>query len=553
MNYEKKFSIGLSVLDDLETYNIFLDHYAPFIKKVYFSAPLGKKFHSRIITQRVLSSPDNVSQYLQLIKSITAHGIQLELLFNTRGLCEKDIAECRDYLDANNIHPDEVGLIDIYYDWVRYYFPDAKLVYSFNNFPQTIEDYFRSNHHYDQYVTGRLFIRDTRLFEEVHKRGSEVVLLINNGCSFTCGGCGGNSHCHESYYKECFNYTHEYMYARQSIMPFEINDGYLDVTNVDTFKISTRNDNVRYIANCIESYVNNKNSIEHLEDYFLWARLSWHRNYYEDFNVQRVISIKKNFYNNNSDNKIYCEGSPKLPIGLDYTSIPDNINATINSEQLDEILARLQLSSFYRNPELRFYIDRIYIGLNDIVIPNNKSINQVFSQIRNIQQLGIKAVFVFPVFGIKGQSFAENIIDQFGQNNIHPDEYVVGDKQSYEFLCNRVSVPIALGRTVNIIREINLNEHSSNNERNSIISKDNREWISNKQIAYIMCEMPHNGLWVASSETAEIKIVLPEKTILEMSCSHSLVIEKKGRERIESYRKIINSILENRAEIVISL
>lgn len=120
-------------------------------------------------------------------------------------------------------------------------------------------------------------------------------------------------------------------------------------------------------------------------------------------------------------------------------------------------------------------------------------------------------------------------------------------------MCNRVSVPIALGRNVNIICGINLNEHSSNNERNSIISKDNREWISNKEIAYIMCEMPHNGLWIASSETAELKIVLPEKTILEMSCSNSLVIKKKRFEQIESYRKIINSLLENRAEIVISL
>lgn len=31
MNYKKKFSIGLSVLDNLETYSLFLDHYAPFV------------------------------------------------------------------------------------------------------------------------------------------------------------------------------------------------------------------------------------------------------------------------------------------------------------------------------------------------------------------------------------------------------------------------------------------------------------------------------------------------------------------------------------------
>lgn len=222
---------------------------------------------------------------------------------------------------------------------------------------------------------------------------------------------------------------------------------------------------------------------------------------------------------------------------------------------------RLQLDSLYHNSGIRFYIDRIYIGLDESLVQNDKAMNQLFSQIRNIQQLGIKAVFVFPVMDIKHQSFVERLINQFGRNNICPDEYVVNDKPSYEFLCNRVSVPIALGRNINIISGLNLNEHSSNNERNSIISRDNRAWITNRAIAYIMCDMPYNGLWIASQESSEIKIVLPEKMILEMGCNQSWEDDisfrnnKKGKctGSRENYKKIVNSIIENRAEIIISL
>ena len=199
MNLRKRFSVGLPVLNPPEELDRFLDEYAGFIENVYFSLPLGDRFHSRVVTQQVLRREDKLSFFLELLHCVKSHGIHLELLFNTAGLSEEDILLAGDFVARQGINPDEIGIRKEYYALVHQLFPGKELVYSFNNFPSSRSAYFSHGLPFDQYVVGRQFIRDRELLRQIRERGAKSVLLLNNGCSFTCGGCGSGNHCHDAY------------------------------------------------------------------------------------------------------------------------------------------------------------------------------------------------------------------------------------------------------------------------------------------------------------------------------------------------------------------
>ena len=104
------------------------------------------------------------------------------------------------------------------------------------------------------------------------------------------------SHCRKTYERDRKKWTPEYLYALQSILPYELHEGYFDSSDIGLFKLSTRNADIEFTARCIDSYIRN-NAEELIEqkkfNYLLWARLGWHIDYFNEFNYFNIKEIKK--------------------------------------------------------------------------------------------------------------------------------------------------------------------------------------------------------------------------------------------------------------------
>ena len=309
IDFEKKISIGYCTDESYDSYINFFDQYSKYIGNLYFSMPLGDRFHARSKICRGLRKKEDIELFWNIIKiAKDKYNIKLEVVFNTPQLLESDFFLAARELKNRNIRVDLIGIVDMYYSFAEKYFPNVKFVHSFNNFYNNLEDYKNNNLKYHQYVIGRQNIRNIELFKYLSKeKKSEVVLLLNNGCSHICGGCKSDpTNCHNSYFSLLRKYTPEKLYSLYSIMPFEIHDKLLDVSNVSMFKISTRNADLEYASKCIDSYVFAKEESyikDDLYNFELWGRQTWHQEYYSSFKLNNIIEIKRTIYDNKKISK----------------------------------------------------------------------------------------------------------------------------------------------------------------------------------------------------------------------------------------------------------
>lgn len=300
--FYKKFSLGLFLDTSIRGFTQLLDDFQDFIANIYFSLPMGDKFHSRRKVVDQFHDPREVDKFWQLLHIIQERNIPLELLFNTRNITAEEIRSARLLLEQHGIRPQLVGLQDQYYDLVRQEFPSCQLVYSFNNAPHSHADFAAGGHHYDEYVIGRNFIRDTVLYDYIHDvLGGQTVLLVNNGCSFLCGGCQDTQHCRNMYLKGRKTKSPAELYALQSILPFELQEGWLDLAQIDLIKINSRNSDLNYARKCLTSYIFGHEE-EWLslnpQNYSLWAHLTWHFPYFSSFSYAEIRRLKLQLYNN---------------------------------------------------------------------------------------------------------------------------------------------------------------------------------------------------------------------------------------------------------------
>ena len=231
---------------------------------------------------------------------IALHGIKLEVLFNTHELVEEDIERGYDLLLQKNIQVDKVGLVDEHYNTIKWLFPEKTYVYSFNNFPDTPDDYFKPAHHYDEYVIGRKFLRNKALIDRIHEQPSaKTILLVNNGCSHFCKGCSVQGYCCSVHQKAREKYSQDELYAIQSFMPFELGEGKTDPRDVDFMKINSRNASIAYLRKCIHSYIfgNERKLVEDDPRSFgLWAHLTWFVKDYSALDFDRIVQYKQKIY-----------------------------------------------------------------------------------------------------------------------------------------------------------------------------------------------------------------------------------------------------------------
>lgn len=283
IDFTKKFNVGLTLMTSLRAADKFFKEYSPYINEVYFSAPLGQRFHTRKSMQKQLSKKRSVEKFWKMLAMIKGYGIRLEMVLNTSMLTERDIEQTRELLDEHNVDIDTVCCMDEYYDAVKRVFPDKACFCSFNNPTRSIAELEKVTNEYDTYVLGGALIRDGEAFRYVHEqKHAKVVLLLNNGCSFNCRYCKSPEHCKRLFKANLKKHSVNYLYALQSVLPPELYDGSIDVSNVDYFKISNRSSKLSYLKKCLDSYMNNS-TVKYMRrgfmNYSLWSRMGsfWSR------------------------------------------------------------------------------------------------------------------------------------------------------------------------------------------------------------------------------------------------------------------------------------
>lgn len=298
--FEKKFSVGLAMNTTLEEFEIFLNKYSFFIDNIYVSPPLGNQFHGREYIRKQFQDLEKTFLFWKLTEMIQRYQVSLEVVFNTEILQIEDFQKTKEVFFQKGIEIKKIAVFDKYLESVKDLFPNAKMVKTVNEMPDLIQEFENLSHIYDEIVIGRQFIRDKEILNIVKNRLQAIpVLLLNNGCSFHCGGCKEINHCENVYEHERRVVGAEYLYARQSILPYEIHEGYLNLSNVGLFKLSTRNADTDFTSRCLESYI--KNNAEELIkerkfNYLLWSRLKWHIKHFDEFDYNRIRTIKEKLY-----------------------------------------------------------------------------------------------------------------------------------------------------------------------------------------------------------------------------------------------------------------
>lgn len=507
--FSKRFSVGLALDTTLAEFDAMLYEYSWAIENIYFSLPMGDKFHARTRVVSQMRQPETVALFWELLKCIKAHEIKLELVLNNGLVCTNDIQEAARMLAEHNISIDLVGITDDIYDDVKRYFPTQKIVYSFKNRTHTKTAFASLNHIYDEIVLGRQNIRNVELFRYIHDElKTKVVLLINNGCSHVCGGCTTLNNCHRSYYQEKFSKSSDYLYALQSIMPFELHSELLDVSHVDLFKISSRNASVNYIRKCLDSYINcveDPYIQQSKENYTLWSRLAWHGEYHADFSLDGIRKIKRQIYQGISaeaiDSKINIVfdmrnqfvfpgcATPNLNcaeqnIGKVFSKIPWKVSGyLIGVSNCSNLLEHISLVQLEQLLSLLASTGRdIYFSLPPQVDTPCQRLEPLWKVLCKWACLGnLKCI-------------------------------VVNDYTTKHFVKKGLGIPVAVGeRIANPTISTEENDYLNGNETgfgNNIVTSDMRERYLQDDFQFLLCTMPQNGLCISAHESMSIQTVI---------------------------------------------
>lgn len=574
----KKFSVGLTLDASVSNFEDFLSKYSKYISNFYFSLPLGDKFHARENVVKQMHDPYKVELFWKMLKMIKSYGIKLELVLNNGNVTESDIIRSKQLLDENGITIDLLGITDDIYADVKKYFPNQELVYSFKNRSHTKEDFKNASGHYDEIVLGRQNIRNYDLFDYIKNQlNAKVVLLINNGCSHICGGCTTLENCHSSYYRAKLNYSSEVLYALQSIMPYEIHENLLDLTNVDLLKISSRNASLQYLYDCINSYINciEDTYIEQSNDnYLLWGRLAWHAEYYDDFSLQRIRDYKGVIYSKGNFSVL----NNKIKLCLDYRDkyLFDDTGFVYDEERINYAITK----------ELRglpYSIDECIIGVSNCRnLFTRVSLEKLQLLIQKLELVFDRICFEIPPLLPEDYVLLERLLKNVSNRKIHC--IVVNDWDLAQYITNNYSIPIAIGEKLSFSNIYSpANDYMCDNNKHfgvNLISNELRNKILQmEEVKFVVCDMNPDGVCISKSEKLPLYINLLHRSIVYDTCNRNREpvctmdcqcteknflrhqeIEKfwslycnSIREHITDFRPIVKTVFENRATFIIKV
>lgn len=292
---KKRISIGLNLNEPEQDIYAFLDNYKEFLSSLYFSLPLGGGFYSRNELAEEYEAEGAEEKLLRILNRLKDYNIQSEVAINMYGLKEKDLEKGISYMNRKGIYPDEIVCLDEYGEILKNAFPRSEMKYSFNN-PGKASSVF------DTIVVGKGYLRDQEARHKIIDEGKNLVLLLNNGCSFECHyPCGDSKFCGAILDENLKYHDLNYMYALQSFFPSEL----MKLLEQDTyaeqyrFKISNRPLGLEFSKRVMDTYCGllDKTEVELLEQdsinfalYCVMGELFRRR---DKFSIEKICEIKK--------------------------------------------------------------------------------------------------------------------------------------------------------------------------------------------------------------------------------------------------------------------
>lgn len=304
--FVKKFSFGISLNITLEEYEEILNNYGVYINSAYFSLPCGEEFHTRTRVIEEYKKQDATEKLIKILKLLKKYNINLEAVINQYKISnenlEKGLKFLKKYIDI-----DSICILDEYKQIVKKYYPNIKLIYSFNNYPVLENNFKQISKEYDVIVIGKELLRKYNVIKMIKEYGFDIKLLLNSGCSFNCGTCrAGSRQCTDTYKRNLKKFTRNELYAIQSFFPWELKrlTNILEHDEIYEYKISCRPCDKAYLENCLESYIlyNKKEEEyirENIKNYYLWGRQSEISKNLDDYNINEINQIKEELWENN--------------------------------------------------------------------------------------------------------------------------------------------------------------------------------------------------------------------------------------------------------------
>lgn len=292
---EKKFSIGLTFEMAKYEFLEILNKYDENIKEVYFSLPLGDKYHTRLTVAKNLD-PSRISfnEFIEYLKIIKSKNKDLCLALNTFMIDQNDVMQAIEKV-MQEIEIDSIVTFNKYASIIKENFPKINLCITIHEGITSNNEVDRLNKEIKSVVIGNSEVRNIPLLSYIKNKGFDTKLLLNTGCS--CRDfCKGNS-CKKDFNKNLNKYNYNLLYAIQSIMPFELQNYIAKRDIVDVFKIANRDCDYQWLDKCLNSYINNINYeiAECGNNIFnLWGRFTWlnTNEAISQYNLNEIIRIK---------------------------------------------------------------------------------------------------------------------------------------------------------------------------------------------------------------------------------------------------------------------
>ena len=177
------FSIGLTYQMSRKEFLNILDKYENNVKEVYFSLPIGDKYHTRRSIVKNLS-PNKTSFYdfVSFLKEIKNRKKELCLALNTHMIDEKDaftaIEKIKDEVEINSI-----VTFNRFAENINKNYPEIKLALSIHEGITNFSDADKINPSISTVVIGNSEIRNLPLIKYIKGKGLNIKHLLNTGCN----------------------------------------------------------------------------------------------------------------------------------------------------------------------------------------------------------------------------------------------------------------------------------------------------------------------------------------------------------------------------------
>lgn len=293
----QKFSIGLSMTITCDEYKLIFEKYSTYIDYIYFSIP-GDKYQTRRNLFEGYSLVEATKKLKKCLNLASSFGIKTELALNTFTLNEQDIRYAFSYCEQKlQIIPDAIVSLTPYSEPIREIFGEVHQIVSFNSSVRSAKEIRRISRGYSEIIFGGASIRNIGLWEYANMAGFKARLLLNNGCSFNCGGCRNAKTCKNVFQNNLDIFGINKLYALQSIVPSEFQTHIVNNRFLCGYKISNRNCTYEYLNSCLNSYIENKEEdLNYSQRFYLWCRLAHFHEFYPSIDFTKVKIIKDNIW-----------------------------------------------------------------------------------------------------------------------------------------------------------------------------------------------------------------------------------------------------------------